>query len=427
LLPVFAMDEQELRLRERIASHFEDNADAITDAWLEILRRRLRLQLVQLLPTEELRDHIPLVIASVGTSLRLLGRNPAEEVIAHLRVLSELRRDQSYAVVEVLAELQALAGLLFAEVVDIVERGDWDGATVVAVCAGLHRRLDGLGSIAVETYQEAYLREKQQLAERLSDLASTLEHELRTPLQAAVSGLDMLGEESIKDDPARRQHYTGYVRERLQKISHLLSDVRELATAERVMTHENRRPIREVIRAVLDEVERFAHVVGVQVIVVDPIEDILVDPARIEVALVNLVSNAIKYSDPDKAERWVEISLRMVPNTDPPRWQLRVEDNGLGIPRGFERKIFGRKIRIHPERAAGTGLGLAIVKEMAEQRGGTIGVETEEGRGSTFILEMTHHLAEPVEVRVRPYNPDVPNGIGVTSEAGDEPDEPEPD
>jgi signal transduction histidine kinase len=426
------VDEQELLLREKVASHLETNAHQLTDAWLQVLQRRLRLRLVRLLPTEELRDHIPLVIASVGNSLRLVGPNPTDEIMTHLQVLSELRRNQGYPVVEVLSELQVLTASLFDEVVGIVERDTWDPRAVAVVCAGLHRRLDGLAVIAVDAYQEAYLREKKQLSERLSDLASTLEHELRTPIQAAVSGLDMLRDDAIASDPDRREHYTGYVHERLDKISHLLSDVRELATAERVVSREERRPIREIIRTVVDELEDTAKHTRVRVLVGNPIEDILVDPARIEVALMNLVGNAIKYSDPDKADRRVEISVSAIADAEPPRWRLQVEDNGLGIPSGFEQTIFHRKIRIHPERAEGTGLGLAIVKDMVEQRGGTISVESEEGIGSTFIVELTHHLAEPQDLRVSPIHDDAQVELVPAREPDDdddhqavEPDDPE--
>jgi signal transduction histidine kinase len=409
------VDEQELDLREQVASHFETESEQLTDAWLQLMQRRLRIRLVRILPTEELRDHMPLVIASIGTSLRLTGDNPADEFIAHLRVLSELRRNQSYPVVEVLNELQILSGLLFDAVVEIVDRGAWDGRVVANLCAELHSRLDSLGIIAVDAYQEAYLREKQQVAERLADLAATLEHELRTPLQAAVSGLDMLRDDAVAGDPDRREHYTDYVHERLHKVTHLLTDIRELGTAERVLTREDRRPIREVIRTVLDEIEDIAKDTDVRTIVVDPIEDLLVDPARIEVALMNLVSNAVKYSDPDKPERWVKISLSSVPEIKPPRWRLTVEDNGLGIPHGFEQTVFHRRIRIHPERAEGTGLGLAIAKDMIEQRGGSITVSSEQGVGSTFTLEMTHHLAEPQGLKVKPTRGD--------DEVVDEPDE----
>lgn len=389
--------EADLPLFEHVASHIEGRAEDIVDSWLVELQRRLRVRDIRLLPTEELRDHLPVVVRSIAAALRLPRSNPTDEVIPEIRLVTELRREQSYPVVEVLREFQILSEIIGRDVVALLEsEGDqWSGPPVARLVAKLSRATSAIGVVAVETYQEAFMSEKQRLAERLSELAGTLEHEIRAPLQAAANSVEILSFESVAADPSRRDLYTGIIRDRLQRISQLITDVRELSVAERTLTREQRKPVREVIREVIGEVESAAEDKQVEIEVVEPIAEIRVDPARVEVALMNLVNNAIKYSDPDKPRRWVKLSLHTVGPPDSPRWQLRVQDNGLGIAPSLQQQVFQRRVRLHPDRAHGTGLGLSIVKETMEQRGGAVHVESEEGEGSTFVLEMTPRLAEP--------------------------------
>jgi two-component system, OmpR family, sensor kinase len=118
-----------------------------------------------------------------------------------------------------------------------------------------------------------------------------------------------------------------------------------------------------------------------------------VDPGRLELVLVNLVANAIKYSDPEKAERFVEIAATVQDKVH----EIRVRDNGLGIPANATRRIFHRFRREHQNLDAtlgidGTGLGLAIVDECVKSLGADIRVESEQGVGTTFILLLPEPL-----------------------------------
>ncbi|MDP9122472.1 MAG: ATP-binding protein, partial [Acidobacteriota bacterium] len=104
------------------------------------------------------------------------------------------------------------------------------------------------------------------------------------------------------------------------------------------------------------------------------------DPARLRQVLINLIGNAIKYSDPAKSDRWVRIGFRR----EEGYWRISVSDNGVGIPDAMHNLVFEQFVRAHPEVADGTGLGLAIAREAVSQMGGRIWLESEAGTGTAF-------------------------------------------
>jgi signal transduction histidine kinase len=111
-------------------------------------------------------------------------------------------------------------------------------------------------------------------------------------------------------------------------------------------------------------------------------------PARLRHILDNLISNAVKYRDPNKGESWVRVGLRVLPRG----YELRVSDNGLGMPWEVDRgEVFELFYRAAPARAAGLGVGLAVVNMLVEQSGGTLTVDSGEGQGSTFVVVLPRY------------------------------------
>ena len=113
----------------------------------------------------------------------------------------------------------------------------------------------------------------------------------------------------------------------------------------------------------------------------------VVDPGKLELVLLNLVSNAIKYSDPAKPNRFVEVVADGADNEH----TLIVRDNGLGIPEPAHDAVFQRFHRAHADRDAelgvdGLGMGLTIVQECVRELGGRVRLESHSGRGSTFYV-----------------------------------------
>jgi len=141
-----------------------------------------------------------------------------------------------------------------------------------------------------------------------------------------------------------------------------------------------------LVRDVADQLLEMAQARGV-VIEIDPLPEVRLEPARVELVFLNLLANAVKYSDPNKAERWVRVRRQ----EDGSALSIAVADNGLGVPRARLASIFEAFVRVHADRDAelktqGLGLGLSIVRDAMEALGGSVTVESAEGEGTTFVL-----------------------------------------
>jgi signal transduction histidine kinase len=133
-------------------------------------------------------------------------------------------------------------------------------------------------------------------------------------------------------------------------------------------------------------VEPAAHLMNVQ-LRAGPISDLYVlgYGFRLEQALINLLDNAVKFNKPE-GEVHVQVHDRTADKIE-----IRISDDGLGIPVEDRSRIFERFYRVDKARSrqvGGTGLGLSIVKHAVEQMGGTVTVESELGNGSTFIVTL---------------------------------------
>jgi signal transduction histidine kinase len=110
-------------------------------------------------------------------------------------------------------------------------------------------------------------------------------------------------------------------------------------------------------------------------------------PARLRHILDNLLSNALRYRDPAKNEEWVRLALQVTPES----YELRVSDNGVGLPSEDHAEVFELFHRAAPTRATGLGVGLAVVKLLVQQSGGTLMVDSGEGQGTTFVVTLPRY------------------------------------
>lgn len=379
-------------IRADLASHLQASSEEITDRWLEELEDRLAVSSPRLLPRDELRDHIPDLLVDIAQRLQLPdtdGRPVGTR--DHLWLFVDLRRKQSYDVEEVLSEFEILSDIVFDEAISWLEENDCTVEEACTVLGELRRELSEIGEVTVDTFQEEYFREKRNLSESLAEYARTVEHEIRDTLHAAMVAVDALRREEPED---RESEYLEILDDRLGRIGDICSDVRELVVAEDSRTDSSRESLRDVIRCVLSQLNDPAEQAGVDIEVEEPLPEIYVDGSSLEMALANLVQNALKYADPDEEEQWVRISAREEARENGgPAWYVVVEDNGLGIPPEVGDQIFDRFVRAHTESTDGTGLGLSIAEQAMEQRGGGVFYESSEGEGSTFTLAISPRAA----------------------------------
>jgi signal transduction histidine kinase len=119
-------------------------------------------------------------------------------------------------------------------------------------------------------------------------------------------------------------------------------------------------------------------------------EHIVWFPARLRHILDNLISNALRYRDPSKGETRVGLALRALREG----YELRITDNGLGIPKEQTADMLELFYRAAPARAAGLGVGLAVVKLLVEQSCGTVSITSGEGQGTSVTVVLPRYDLE---------------------------------
>jgi len=229
--------------------------------------------------------------------------------------------------------------------------------------------------------------------ERLkAEFVSVVSHELRTPLTAVRGSLGLLTGGVLGHlSPAVMELLLIAERNTLRLIT-LVNDILDL---ERLQSGEMvlvLKPVRArgIVDRSVESVKSFADQVRVTIAVRCTDDVVRGDGDRLVQVLVNLLSNAVKFSPP---ESLIEVSTTVEPRTT----VFRVSDRGRGVPLSHRRVIFERFQQVHASDAnekGGTGLGLAISKAIVEKHGGTIGVESEEGTGSTFWFRVPRALSE---------------------------------
>lgn len=223
--------------------------------------------------------------------------------------------------------------------------------------------------------------------EQQDSFLNAVTHELKTPITSIRLYLQTLERRSI-DETQRRDFY----RIMLEDTDRLLGTVEQVLKAGEVRNSAARKNWREVdLSAMVKdslELARLRHGLALNALNFgkEPIPDITVmgNPEELRTAIANVVENAVKYSG---SEPEIVVDL-ITPDID--NVEVRVHDNGIGIPRTEIKRIFKRFYRVRnraTEQVKGTGLGLFIVRSIARRHGGEALAESEgEGRGSTFTL-----------------------------------------
>lgn len=219
------------------------------------------------------------------------------------------------------------------------------------------------------------------------DFVANVSHELRTPLTSMRGFVETLLSGAIHDDEVN----VGFLRriaDQAERLQRMVDDLLELARIEARggMAPPSDVAWRPVVETALREVEAALGEKGLRCEVEEPGDPVVVrgDPDAMLQVLLNLLDNAVKYTDPPGL---VRVRLR----TEDGSGVLEVEDSGAGIPQAHLARVFERFYRVDPARSkelGGSGLGLAIVKNLVEAMGGEVDVESRVGRGSRFVVRL---------------------------------------
>lgn len=361
--------------------------------WLERLIALLPVDPQSIFSTQSLLDHIPGLIQEIGKYVTA----PADEDIAakasvvdKARELGQLRHRQQASLHQVLREYDLLGEILEQFVID--ETKGMPGVTAVEsldVSRRVNRAVRVLMQLTAGMFLSQYTETISEQATRLDRFNRAVSHELRNVLGTLQFGAELLADSGVMQDDARRGDIAATIVRSSQRALKIVRSFERLPRSGIISDTPTEQivEIGEIVQEVFRQVGDMAQARGVELRTSTEFPVLYLDSGALELTLINLVSNAIKYSDSEKPHPFVDISGQARDDF----YELRVADNGIGIPTSALDTVFDRFTRAHAYLDArlgvdGTGLGLSIVEECVKVIGGEISCESQEGDGTMFKI-----------------------------------------
>ena len=224
------------------------------------------------------------------------------------------------------------------------------------------------------------------------EFLANISHELKTPLNVIFSAVQLFSlycdSGSLEEKKDLIIKYIESIKQNSYRLSKLINNIVDTSKIEAGFFELNlsNNNIVEVVEDVVMSVTNFTEIKGLNIVFDTNIEEKIIacDPVKIERIVLNLISNAVKFSD--KGE---EIFVQVKDRNE--FVEISVKDNGVGIEKRHLNMIFDRFMQVDKSlsrNAEGTGIGLSLVKSIVELHGGSITVESEFGKGSKFIVRL---------------------------------------
>ncbi len=245
-----------------------------------------------------------------------------------------------------------------------------------------HGRIYAICSIATDVTERRRAEEEiRQSNEELERFAYVASHDLQEPLRMVSSYTQLLAKRYAGRLDEDADDFIGFAVDGANRMHRLINDLLEYSRVGTRGRELEPTDAEEVLKTVLADLQVAIEESGAR-ITHDPLPTVMADPTQLRQLLQNLIGNALKY----RGERPPQIHVGCQANGGD-EWTISVRDNGIGIdPEHFDR-IFQIFQRLHRRNEySGTGIGLAVCKKIVERHGGRIWVESEPGRGSTFLF-----------------------------------------
>jgi PAS domain S-box-containing protein len=249
-------------------------------------------------------------------------------------------------------------------------------------------RVLGIFAAARDVTERKRFEQSLQEANRMkSEFLASMSHELRTPLNGIIGFTEFLVDGKPGPLNPKQREYLNDVLNSARHLLQLINDVLDLAKIEagKMELHPEVFPVRKAVEEVTAVIKGIANKkqIRVGVDIGEGLDAVLLDQHKFKQVLYNLLSNAVKFTDNNGT---VDIHVRRL---DQDRFKLQVRDTGIGIRPEDISRLFTEFEQLDSgtaRRFEGTGLGLALTKKIIEFQDGSVGVESEPGKGSTFSV-----------------------------------------
>jgi hypothetical protein len=379
-----------------------ERSQTIVDQWVEAVFEDQQIKSADQLSPTAIRDHIPHILAALATVLAETQQSDVETIIRASLQHGALRAGQGFDPTEIAREYHLLRSQIIHVLrADLLQRTAEEVLRAVALIDAV---VDGAIAQCFKSYVAERLQELDKLRGQLvltnqeldrlvnssQENLSVLAHELKTPLTSIIGYSELFlrqqQQPTVRDTPHSLEHIERVVRNSRQLLR-LINDTLELSRCEagQMLLRLEPTNVRGVIQTVFGVIQPLAASSGLQLLLDDERapDRVVTDPLRLQQILVNLMSNAIRYTEVGA----VTLQCRVLSDG---WWSIAVSDTGIGIAEANQTRVFEPFFQVlpsEPDRLTNsTGLGLAIVSRMIKLLQGEISLTSEVGVGSTFTV-----------------------------------------
>ena len=322
-------------------------------------------------------------VAAFTTEGKLIHMNPATENLLGVRMEDGLSFDEMFADLDMPnSDETAMRTFLTSEITRF--------GRVLSVTLAPYGALDGEGGVIAVIHD---ITEQRRLDDARREFVANVSHELRTPLTNIRSYTETLLDAAGDIPLDTEKQFLGVISSESERMARIVTDLLTLSKLDygRMELRMTRFSLADMLHNVANAMKLTAEDSGHELAVDTPddLPKIVGDRERIEQVVVNILSNAVKYTP---SGGHIRLSARELSGN---RVRITVEDDGVGIPAADVPRLFERFYRVDKARsraAGGTGLGLAIAKEIVEQHEGKIALASEYGKGTTVTITLPTDL-----------------------------------
>jgi len=249
--------------------------------------------------------------------------------------------------------------------------------------------------VKARTIELQIAKERAEESDRLkSAFLANMSHEIRTPMNAIIGFTDLLGDSDLTEE--QKEELIEHINKNSNTLVYLIDDIIDLAKieAEQLKINKTETDINQILKDVIQSFIETNHLKEndkIEINLKKGIESdnftINTDPIRFQQILINLIGNALKYTE----QGFINCGYKVKTEKSSSFLEFYIKDTGVGIAKNKHKQIFERFNKVEDSKTKlyrGTGLGLTITKKLVEMLGGKIWLESEENKGSTFYFSL---------------------------------------